>query len=52
MTPQAATAPRPVSQSAIDWFVAKYPFGAEYIERWMAAGEIVIVEQKGDENGY
>jgi hypothetical protein len=50
MTPQAATAPRPVSQSAIDWYKAKYSDGAEDIERWMAAGEIVIVEQKGDEH--
>ncbi|GAB6286994.1 MAG: hypothetical protein STSR0009_31970 [Methanoregula sp.] len=48
MTPQAAPAPRPVLRSAADWFKAKYPDGAEHLERWTAAGEIVIVEQKGD----
>ncbi|MDD3136303.1 MAG: hypothetical protein PHF57_04280 [Methanoregula sp.] len=48
---KASTAPRPVSQSAIDWYIAKYSDGAENIERWMAAGEFVIVEKKYDENG-
>ncbi|MFA5378413.1 MAG: hypothetical protein WC455_21850 [Dehalococcoidia bacterium] len=52
MTPQAATVPRPILRSAADWYKAKYSDGAEDIERWTAAGEIVIVEQKGDENGY
>jgi hypothetical protein len=51
MTPQAATAPHPILRSAADWFITKFPDGAEHIKRWTEAGEIVIVEQKGDQNG-
>jgi hypothetical protein len=40
-------APRPVAQSAVDWYKAKYPVdGAADIERWAAAGEIAIVDKK------
>jgi hypothetical protein len=50
--PQSATTPRPVAQSAVEWYKAKYPVdGAADIERWKADGEIVIVESTGDKNG-
>jgi hypothetical protein len=34
-----------VNQAAVDWYNAKYP-GSDDIERWKAAGEIVIVGEK------
>lgn len=39
---EAATAPRPIRRAAVDQYVKKY--GADDIERWRAAGDIVIVE--------
>ena len=41
----AALAPRPVCRAAVDEFIARY--GPDPIDRWVAAGEIVIVEKEG-----
>ena len=36
-----------VNQAAVDWYVARYPAdGADDIERWKAAGEIVIIDER------
>jgi hypothetical protein len=50
MTEAAA---RPVSKADVDWYCAKFPGGSDDIDRWKAAGEIVIVDEKKvcDENG-
>lgn len=44
------TACRAVSRSDVDWYKAKYPDGADDIERWKAAGEIVVIDEQEDEN--
>jgi hypothetical protein len=41
-------APRPITQSAVDWYKAKYPVdGAADIEQWQNTGEIAIVANTG-----
>lgn len=48
MTAQAQ--PRAIRQADIDWYKNRFPAsGAADIERWTAAGEIVIIE--GDNHG-
>jgi hypothetical protein len=37
---------RSVSQADVDWYCAKYSGGSDDIDRWKAAGEIVIVDEK------
>ncbi len=42
-----------VSQSAVDWYKAKFPEdGATDIERWTAAGDVIITDEKTPHTRY
>jgi hypothetical protein len=42
---------RTVPQSAVDWFLSKFPEAQSNVEEWKKNGEIIVDERKVCDNG-